>query len=1203
LSVILILLISNKICTAQTQADVTLNTVTTTPGTINAYHSITLANGFSYNGINGPLVFKIVAPPIPVTAGFGTTPSDENYIWTKTPRIPITDASTLNSKTTDQLMQSIQYLDGLGRPMQTIQIKGNADGTKDVIQPVGYDDFGRESLKYLPYAEGTAATGSFRSGALQGAQSGYYASPPTGITQTNSPYMQTIFEPSPANRVMEQGNAGDVWQVSSGHTQKMEYSVNAASSVKYYVATNVGTTGQEYKRRLLEVGYYGAGELYLTVSKNENWVSTDGHTGTTEEYRDKEGKVVLKRVFNTGNIPYSTYYVHDYKGNLSFVLPPGANPDAGSIGQTALDNFCYQYRYDGRGRMVEKKVPGKGWEYSVYNPLDQVVLTQDSSQRNNGTWLFSKYDEVSRVAMTGIYTNTSAREAEQNILNSQYFSSEFSDNTSPSGYTNFYYPTTNTTPLKVNFYDDYSFPNSSTVANQSSVANYGYSLLTGNLIYTLDGSASYLSANYYDPEKRVVESIRQNHLAGTDRVLNTYSFTGSVLTSTLTHIASSATTTVTKSYVYDHLDRKRQTKEKINNDAEILLSQTDFNDLGQAITKHLHSDDNGVSFLQDINYTYNERGWLRTANTNGNVFNFELRYNAPEAGVIPAFNGNISQMLYNTTHVPSPGARKFSYSYDPLNRLKQATSNMADMDETVVYNEMGNITSLTRTGMGSGATTDVLDYHYLDAGGNNTNQLFSVGKNGSTYRSYSYDANGNATSDGDATSTGGISNRKTIGFNLFDLPQTVKKNGTTIATYLYDANSAKLHTTGSDGTWDYDGEIIYKNAAIELIQTEDGRAVQNGNAYNYIYDLKDHLGNVRVSIDKYNNTARVVQEDEYYSFGLLKRQFNNTNRFLYNGKELQGDLTNQYDYGARFYDPVVARWTTVDPLAEKSAKMSPYNYVSNNPVSRIDPDGMEDGGSYLTNDQGEIASVLGAIEAGESVSVGGNPKEEKPKPKPAEKSSASRYVSQFVKSISNFDFGQAVTNNWINYADHPEELGKVAVNSVSSLYWSAVSLLDYNTYVSTYNNIVSYANATPEQRAAGDAAFFNNFLTGFGTFAPFTELSAFKLTTNFEGFLGGSIGLKTPFDIKVGLYPSKNTLSYGTFNYSTLAPDFLGRTNFFGRNMLQITTDFQPKLGIWSKQVIPAGTYIRVGLVGPQPGMGIGSWLQIYAPNGVPYHK
>ncbi len=50
---------------------------------------------------------------------------------------------------------------------------------------------------------------------------------------------------------------------------------------------------------------------------------------------------------------------------------------------------------------------------------------------------------------------------------------------------------------------------------------------------------------------------------------------------------------------------------------------------------------------------------------------------------------------------------------------------------------------------------------------------------------------------------------------------------------------------------------------------------------------------------------------------------------------------NWYDYGARFYDPALGRFHCIDPFAEKYYGINPYNYVANNPVKLIDPDGRE----------------------------------------------------------------------------------------------------------------------------------------------------------------------------------------------------------------------------------------------------------------------
>ena len=123
-------------------------------------------------------------------------------------------------------------------------------------------------------------------------------------------------------------------------------------------------------------------------------------------------------------------------------------------------------------------------------------------------------------------------------------------------------------------------------------------------------------------------------------------------------------------------------------------------------------------------------------------------------------------------------------------------------------------------------------------------------------------------------------------------------------------------------------------------------------AYTYTYQYKDHLGNIRLSykdtnLDNIIQRSEIVEENNYYPFGLKHNGYNNvvasTNIALkktYNGKEFQDELSlNWHDYGARNYDVTLGRWMNIDPLAEEMRRHSPYNYAFDNPVNYIDPDG------------------------------------------------------------------------------------------------------------------------------------------------------------------------------------------------------------------------------------------------------------------------
>ena len=115
------------------------------------------------------------------------------------------------------------------------------------------------------------------------------------------------------------------------------------------------------------------------------------------------------------NEAHDTYYVYDLYGNLTYVIPPlVTNPTA------QLDDLCYQYKYDSRNRMVEKKLPGKQWEFIVYDKIDRVVATGPALSPFGGTqtgYLITKYDALNRAVYTGWLQTTTTRASMQSQYN------------------------------------------------------------------------------------------------------------------------------------------------------------------------------------------------------------------------------------------------------------------------------------------------------------------------------------------------------------------------------------------------------------------------------------------------------------------------------------------------------------------------------------------------------------------------------------------------------------------------------------------------------------------------------------------------------------------------------------------------------------------------------------------------------------------
>jgi hypothetical protein len=451
---------------------------------------------------------------------------------------------------TCDMMQTVQYFDGLGRPAQTVQVKGSP-GYRDIVQPMAYDQYGREAVKYLPYTATAANSGGTYKSSAIGDQSSFYSNPsgwnaPGVVTiplvgGVSPAYSVTGFEASPLNRVTEQGAPGASWQPNANadqsHTSRISYGTNDLASITAPATTNMVmlytvNIAADGTRTLVNAGTnaYAAGQLYLTETKDENWQSGDGRSGMMHEFKDKEDRVVLKRLFNkkSDGTPemLSTYYVYDDLGNLCYVLPPGALPDGGTISLTAREQFCYQYRYDHRNRLIEKQLPGKGKEVMVYNALDQVVMSQDALQRSTtNQWIVTKYDALGRVVVTGLYTNSGSAADMQAAVNAnaklweERVTTGNGYNTAAGVYQA--YPTTLNTTLSVSYYDNYIIPGLPAAydkhleAGMSTMTN---SLPTASLTKVIDGttgSSNMLwTVSYYDAEGRNIRSFNQHFRGG-----------------------------------------------------------------------------------------------------------------------------------------------------------------------------------------------------------------------------------------------------------------------------------------------------------------------------------------------------------------------------------------------------------------------------------------------------------------------------------------------------------------------------------------------------------------------------------------------------------------------------------------------------------------------------------------------------------------
>ncbi|WP_445456372.1 DUF6443 domain-containing protein [Flavobacterium sp. HNIBRBA15423] len=611
-------------------------------------------------------------------------------------------------------------------------------------------------------------------------------------------------------------------------------------------------------------------------------------------------------IYLTGDGTIAKEVHMDFQVDLNTITGPAPT----SVSVDDINKLGYQYKYDSRNRLVEKKLPGKDWEYIIYDKLDRPILTQDANLKTQNKWLFTKYDAFGRVTYTGIWTNPTpnqSRATVQNTVNSQttpvWFETKLVNPITIAG-TSIYYSNTafpNTFQideieiLTIQYYDNYEIGNqvafnpangSGTWEGMTAVANVK-GLPTVSRVKVLETNNSWITtATYYDAKGRAWEThVKNDYQLSEDWTLMKLDFIGKVLKTQTSHTKNGTTTTIIDTFTYDHADRLLTQVQKINTQPEQLIVKNTYDELGQLIKKGVGNTESTP--LQEVDYAYNIRGWLKDINNMGHLgndlFAFHLNYNEQDTPYTSAgapgtalYNGNISSTNW-TTNNNSTAVKSYYYSYDALNRLKTAYSAENDVTNNKYlenihgYDRNGNILGLNRqsqnpTNPNNGIGIDYLTYTY------DANQLKGVKdnyglsangiegfKDGNTVGDdYEYDANGNMVVDNNKGIT-------SIEYNHLNLPTKIEfanQLGSPKLLYKYDATGTKVEkvvmSSSPTVTTAYVGNYIYENNVLQFFSQPEGYVSHNNGAFSYVFQHKDHLGNVRLSYADANNDGAIT---------------------------------------------------------------------------------------------------------------------------------------------------------------------------------------------------------------------------------------------------------------------------------------------------------------------------------------------------------
>ncbi len=812
-------------------------------------------------------------------------------------------------------IETIQYMDGLGRPVQTVgkHHEPGANKNGDIIHAQEYDNFGRNLKSYFPQVTSFSNNGEYV------------------VPQASWEYSENDYEKSSLSRLENNDPMGH------------ESSSNEGSipGDTYIFGTNESTD--------LVYDWENSQNFPNGVLKKTTIQNGTGHQRIT--FVDRIGNTILSRITPSDGSEFSdTYFIYDDRGRLKTVIPEGAD--------LTTTDLLYNYVYYKDDKINSKKLPGADEIITKYNDKGLLGLVQDGNTRteNSDKWLASNYDDFGRAIETGFYVDNS------NLTNESFsdVTISSSDQLTTQTYTTDHLEDESTSRILdsndfITVKKEYMAPchRLQFVKSNTHLTLTDMDALKTQFVYDHTGSVQkekisfkqdattthYLTHfYYYDNELR-------DRLYKVDPV----DFTGSNWTTVSLLTFNEREQLTKKNLGYSGGDLQQLNYEYtdwgalksingpgtygteyqiadggLNFDTQSNLNRRDLFSMNIYYDEEFDSDGNGTAENTTLETGGISAVRWQTRGRRENVYTYE--YNFKDELLSADFYEQNAQGVdddYTKTDLFST-----SYSYEDRGLINSISRGDLDMLEFIdppipdpIFNSCTSSVTLTYVNNSN---------HIQDRV-----EIKCPGFAYPLYQGINYDNNGNKTDD---------PYNRNIEYNYLNLISSYEENGQNSYNATFSADGSRLNAN----QFDFVGPFEFRNGNINRKHFEEGFEDANSEL-NYI--ISDYLGNVRIAfndIDSDNliNSIEDVQDEfHYYPFGLKMygpwmSLLNNDFEYQYNGIELEDNFDLDWNTATyRSLDPTLGRWFQIDPYAESFYSMSTYCSMNNNPISFSDPEG------------------------------------------------------------------------------------------------------------------------------------------------------------------------------------------------------------------------------------------------------------------------